>query len=70
MYYILKGFLSTEDEEVAGNYGLLDQVSALKWVKRNIGDFGGDPDRVTLGGFSAGASFVHFHLLSPLSRRN
>lgn len=62
------GFLSTQSEELAGNYGALDQVAALQWVQRHISEFGGDPSRVTLGGFSAGASFVHLHMLSPLSQ--
>ncbi|XP_052862415.1 esterase-5B-like [Anopheles cruzii] len=62
------GFLSTEDDAIPGNYGLKDQVLALQWVKRNIHHFGGDPDRVTLVGFSAGGASVHLHYLSPMSR--
>lgn len=40
---------------------------ALKWVKKNIAKFGGDPDNITLYGFGVGASFAHYHLMSPLS---
>ena len=40
------GFLSTESQEAAGNYGMLDQVAALKWVKDNIEAFSGDPNKV------------------------
>lgn len=62
------GFLSTEDINVLGNMGLKDQVEALKWVQKNIAAFGGDPNEVTLFGFSAGAACVHFHYLSPMSK--
>ncbi|XP_035905875.1 esterase-5A-like [Anopheles stephensi] len=62
------GFLSTEDDVIPGNFGLKDQVTALQWVKRNIHHFGGDPNRVTLVGFSAGGASVHLHYLSPMSR--
>jgi len=55
---------------VSGNNGLKDQVHALKWVKRNIKYFGGDPENITISGMSAGGASVHFHMLSPLSRGN
>ncbi|PSN39205.1 Venom carboxylesterase-6 [Blattella germanica] len=61
------GFLSTGDREAPGNFGLKDQVAALKWVQANIDAFGGNPQRVTLFGESAGGSSVHFHMISPLS---
>lgn len=62
------GFFSTGDSVVSGNNGLKDQVHALKWVKRNIQYFGGDPERVTISGMSAGGASAHYHMLSPLSK--
>ena len=61
--------LSAESEHgVSGNYGMLDQIAALKWVKANIAQFGGDPDHITLMGQSAGAMSVQTLVTSPLSK--
>jgi para-nitrobenzyl esterase len=53
---------------ISGNYGLLDQIAALKWVKRNIASFGGDASNVTIAGQSAGALSVEFLMASPVAR--
>ncbi|CAH1724878.1 unnamed protein product [Aphis gossypii] len=62
------GFLSTEDDVLPGNYGMKDQVLALEWIKSNIEKFGGDPNKVTIFGESAGSVSVGLHLLSPMSK--
>ncbi|KAI7815092.1 carboxylesterase, partial [Rhyzopertha dominica] len=62
------GFMSTQDEVVPGNMGMKDQVASLKWIQENIKSFGGNPDSVTLDGFSAGAAAIHLHYFSPLSK--
>lgn len=66
------GFCSHPDlkneDGICGNYGLYDQYTAIKWVKENIDDFGGNPDKVTLAGQSAGAMSVDIHLSNPMCR--
>ncbi|KAM6177443.1 pyrethroid hydrolase Ces2e-like [Erethizon dorsatum] len=62
------GFFSTGDQHATGNWGYLDQVAALHWVQQNIAHFGGNPDRVTIFGESAGGTSVSSHVLSPMSQ--
>lgn len=61
------GFLSSGDANAKGNYGLKDQNRALQWIRSNIINFGGDRDKITLWGESAGAAATHFHMLSDRS---
>ena len=56
-----------EEAGFTGNYGLYDQMTAIRWVKDNIAAFGGDPENITIMGQSAGAMSVQQHCLSPLS---
>ena len=68
------GFLATHElaaespQHAAGNYGLMDQSLAIRWVKNNIAAFGGDPANITIFGESAGSFSVSFQMASPLSR--
>lgn len=64
------GFLSTEDLACPGNAALKDQTLALRWVQRNIRYFGGNPNRVTIFGQSAGSASVSYLLQSYLSKGN
>ncbi|CAG5129352.1 unnamed protein product [Candidula unifasciata] len=62
------GFLSTGDDTMPGNYGMLDQVLALRWVQKYIQAFGGDPSQVTIGGESAGSVSVSLLIVSPTAK--
>ncbi len=59
------GFLATDDKASAGNMGLQDQILALKWVRKHIAKFGGDPTKVTLFGEDSGAASATFLTMSP-----
>src|SRR6185437_12077022 len=60
--------LSAEDHGHSGNYGMLDQIAGFEWVKRNIAAFGGNPNRVTIFGESAGGIAVSMLAASPLAK--
>uniref|UniRef100_A0A7E4VBM7 Carboxylic ester hydrolase n=1 Tax=Panagrellus redivivus TaxID=6233 RepID=A0A7E4VBM7_PANRE len=62
------GFFTTNSTEIPGNYGHWDQLEALKFVKRNIAAFGGNPNQITVGGHSAGSASANSFTLSPHTR--
>jgi para-nitrobenzyl esterase len=62
------GLSAESPDNISGNYGLMDQIEALRWVRRNISAFGGDPDNVTIAGESAGALSVLYLMAAPEAR--
>ncbi|WP_447930285.1 carboxylesterase/lipase family protein [Sphingopyxis fribergensis] len=67
-YMAHPGLSAESPDGVSGNYGLLDQIAALEWVKANIGAFGGDANNITIAGESAGALSVMYLMASPRAR--
>ncbi|KAK3101947.1 hypothetical protein FSP39_007555 [Pinctada imbricata] len=61
------GFMTTLNDQFPGNYGLYDQMEAIRWTKKHISSFGGDPNKITLFGESAGAFSIVYLATSPLS---
>ncbi len=62
------GLTAESDHHSSGNYALMDMIAAISWVKKNISAFGGDPDRITIAGQSAGSASVNCLLTSPPAR--
>jgi para-nitrobenzyl esterase len=67
-FFAFPGLSKERPEEAKGNYAYMDQIAALQWVRRNVAAFGGNPNNVTIFGFSAGGVSVHSMLASPMAR--
>lgn len=67
-FFAHPGLTSESQHKSSGNYGLMDQIAALQWVKKNIANFGGDPDNITVFGQSAGAQDTSVLMVSPLAK--
>jgi para-nitrobenzyl esterase len=61
------GLTAEQEHHFSGNYGMLDQIEALRWIKENVAAFGGDPDNVTVFGDSSGAATISLLMVSPLT---
>ena len=66
--FLAHPWLAEEDDVACGNYGIMDQIAALNWVRENIAAFGGDPDNITIFGQSAGCMSVQTLLSTPYAR--
>jgi para-nitrobenzyl esterase len=67
-FFALPQLTKESVHQTSGNYALLDQIAAIKWVKKNIAAFGGDPDNITIAGQSAGSWSVNYLVASPLCK--
>ena len=67
-FFAHPGLKQEDPDGCCGNYGIYDQIAALQWVRDNIANFGGDPDKITIFGQSAGAMSVQTLLSSPLTK--
>lgn len=67
-FFAHPGLTSESEHKSSGNYGLMDQIAALRWVKKNIANFGGDPGNITVFGQSAGAQDTSVLMTSPLAK--
>ena len=67
-FFAHPSLVQKSDNEMVGNYGLLDVIAALEWIQRNINQFNGDPNNVTVFGESAGASLISYLMITPESK--
>ncbi|MEO6894169.1 MAG: carboxylesterase family protein [Ginsengibacter sp.] len=67
-FFALPDLTKESSHHTSGNYGLLDQLAAIKWIRKNIAAFGGDPDNITIAGQSAGSMSVNCLVASPLCK--